>query len=223
MAYRFSAGALAFIALCTFGISVGGCSNGTLLRWDPETQSEKELRQRDQALRRTINEGAVAGGVVGGTIGAVVGGPGGAFKGAEIGRFLGAGAGSYVRELQSEYGTQEAVLNAILKDIETTSAELDEIINSMQAVLAERQQSLSAARDQAGELEVQRQHGERALMDMRAAVANAKELQSFFGDTRAILSEESPQGGATLSPRLGALAKRIRAMRAIADDLANAL
>ena len=67
--------------------------------WEPETQAEKELRQKAEALQSTVGEGATAGFVLGALIGGLTGGMQGAFQGARLGRFVGAASGAYVRWL----------------------------------------------------------------------------------------------------------------------------
>ncbi|GIX12612.1 MAG: hypothetical protein KatS3mg118_0571 [Paracoccaceae bacterium] len=202
----------------------GGCTQGGFLTWEPDTEAERAMREKSEALQATVGEGALAGFGLGAVVGGLLGGTEGAFRGAQIGRLLGAGAGAYVAQLQREYATREEVLEAVARDIEATNAALAATIADMQKVLEERRAALAAARRDAAALERQRARTRRSLAEMEGAIEAASRREAFFGEARTLLVVEASAGDtAPLDPGLERLRARIGAMREIAELLAREL
>lgn len=192
-------------------LSVAGCAGDQLVVYTPETPAERELRESRENLQRTVGEGGLVGAGAGALVGGAVGGLQGAFSGAQVGRFGGAAAGGYVRQLQEEYASQEQVLNAVVADLKTTNARMDQSIKAMQAVLQERQNSVetSAARDERLEIEV------------TETLETAKQQEAFFVNTRSLLISDGMSTGTTIDPELSRLRSRVTSMQKIANTLAG--
>lgn len=224
MAHRFPARGLTG-GITAAALVLSGCAEGAFLTWEPETPTEKEMRLKSERLQATVGEAAVTGLAIGALIGGLIGGGEGAFRGAQIGRFLGVGAGSYVRQLQARYASQEEVLDQVARDIEATNAEIEATIADMRVVLEERRAALAAARAAATTeaarvaYERQRARTERTVVEMNGAIAAAERREAFFGEARSLLAAEGPAG--PVDPALASLSARIAAMREIATALSQ--
>lgn len=201
---------------------LAACSDGPYLTWEPESAAEREMRESTERLQATVGEGSLFGAAAGAVLGGLAGGAEGAFQGAQLGRLGGAAAGGYVRQLQADFTSQEAVLDQVLQDIARTNAELEVAIASMRALVAERQAAIAAASGDSAARAIAR--GERNAGELERAVAVASQQAEFFGSARGLLiSEGSPGAAATLDPQLALLAARIAAMREISAGLSNTL
>ena len=192
------------------------CSDGPYLTWQPETPAERAMRESTERLQSTIGEGSLLGAAAGAVLGGLAGGAEGAFQGAELGRLGGAAAGGYVRQLQSQFASQEAVLNQVLADITRTNAELERAIANMRGLIAERRAAL-AADNSASTIA----RANRNSVEMQSAVTAADQQAEFFGQARGLLlSEGAP--AAVLDPQLALLAERIAAMKDLSAALSAA-
>lgn len=194
--------------------SLAACSGGPFLTWQPETPAERAMRESTERLQSTIGEGSLFGAAAGAVLGGLAGGAEGAFQGAEIGRLGGAAAGGYVRQLQSQFASQEAVLNQVLADIARTNAELERAIANMRGLIAERRAAL-AADNSASTIA----RANRNSVEIQAAIAAASQQAEFFGEARGLLLSEGASA-AVLDPQLALLAERIAVMREISSGLA---
>lgn len=199
---------------------LAACTDGAYLTWEPETAAERELRESTERLQSTVGEGSLFGAAAGAVLGGLAGGAEGAFQGAQLGRLGGAAAGGYVRQLQAEFASQEAVLDQVLQDIARTNAELEVAIASMRALVAERQAAIAAAGPESEPRAVAR--GQRNAFEMENAVTAASQQAEFFGSARGLLLSEG-SSTAVLDPQLALLAERIAAMRQIASSLSGTL
>ncbi len=194
--------------------SLAACSGGPFLTWQPETPAERAMRESTERLQSTIGEGSLFGAAAGAVLGGLAGGAEGAFQGAELGRLGGAAAGGYVRQLQSQFASQEAVLNQVLADIARTNAELERAIANMRGLIAERRAAL-AADNSASTIA----RANRNSVEIQAAIAAASQQAEFFGEARGLLLSEGASA-AVLDPQLALLAERIAVMREISSGLA---
>jgi uncharacterized protein YcfJ len=204
-------------------VSLAGCTEGGFLTWEPDTDAERAMREKSEALQSTVGEGALAGLGIGALVGGLLGGAEGAFQGAQIGRLLGAGAGNYVADLQRQYATEEEVLEAVARDVEATNESLSSTIADMRVVLEERRAALASARANAADLERQRARTRRSLAEMEGAIEAAVQREAFFGQARTLLAVDASVNAPaqTVDPALQTLASRIAAMRQIAETLAQ--
>lgn len=202
-------------------LAVSGCTQGEFLTWDPDSDAERALRAKSEALQTTVGEASVAGFTLGAVIGGILGGTEGAFQGAQIGRFFGAGAGTYVSDLQAQYATREEVLDAIARDVEATNTALEATIADMRNVLEERRAALQAAQTEAASLERERARSRRALVEMEGAITAAENRAAFFGEARTLVARDGPAPG--IEPRLTELSSRLSTMRQVAETLAAAI
>ncbi len=193
--------------------SLAACSGGPFLTWQPETAAERAMRESTERLQSTIGEGSLLGAAAGAALGALAGGAKGAFQGAELGRLGGAAAGGYVRQLQSAFATQEAVLDQVLADIARTNADLEAAIVNMRALIAERQAALAADSSASAVA-----RGARNIAEIDSAIAAAGQQAEFFEQARGVLQSEGTATG-ILDPQLALLAERIAEMREISSGL----
>lgn len=201
------------LALLISSSILSACSDGPYLTWQPETAAERAMRESTERLQSTIGEGSLFGAAAGAVLGGLAGGAEGAFQGAELGRLGGAAAGGYVRQLQSQFATQEAVLNQVLADIARTNAELEHAIANMRGLIAERRAAL-AADNSASTIA----RANRNSVEIQAAITAASQQADFFGEARGLLLSEGASA-AVLDPQLALLAERIAAMREISSSL----
>ncbi|PWR01187.1 hypothetical protein DKT77_18705 [Meridianimarinicoccus roseus] len=198
----------------TFAVAVflglSGCGD-ELVTYTPETPAERELRESREALQRTVGEGGLAGAGAGALIGAAAGGVQGAFSGAQIGRLGGAAAGGYVKQLQERYASEEQVLDAVVADLRTTNARMDDSIRAMRAALAERQTGTAeaAVRD------------ERLKAEVDDTLTVARQQEEFFASTRSLLISDGMGTGASIDPELARLRERVASMQSISNTLAG--
>jgi uncharacterized protein YcfJ len=192
-------------------VVISGCAGDEFVVYTPETPAERELRVSRENLQRTVGEGGVAGAGLGAALGAATGGVQGAFAGAQIGRLGGAAAGGYVKQLQEEYASQEQVLDAVVADLRTTNARMDDSIAAMQSVLAERSASAEAntARD------------ERLQVEVADTLTAAQQQEQFFASTRSLLISDGMNVGRSVDPELARLRDRVASMQRIANSLAG--
>jgi hypothetical protein len=211
------------LSLLTPLLLAAGCSEGPFLTWEPETEAEREMRESVERLQSTVGEGAILGAAGGAALGALLGGAEGAFRGAEIGRLGGAAAGSYVRQLQSEFASEEAVLDQVIADLKATNARLEENIAAMRGLLAERRAALATARANADATRAS-ERGRRNLGEMTKAVEEAERYDGFFGATRGLLIADGTNvAGSDFDPQVEELRNRIATMKEIASELSNEL
>jgi uncharacterized protein YcfJ len=196
------------LGLGVFGLAA---CDAELVTFTPETGAERELRESRERLERTQGEGSLAGAGAGAILGAVTGGVQGAFSGAQIGRLGGAAAGGYVRQLQTTYASEEQVLDAVVSDLRTTNARMDDSLRAMQAALREQQgaQVASSART------------DRLRLEVDDTLAAAQQQEAFFASTRSLLISDGLGVQGSVDPELARLRDRVASMQTIANALAE--
>lgn len=188
---------------------MASCDSGDVMTWEPETDSERELRESREALQRTVGEGALIGAAAGAVIGAAIDGTEGGFRGAQIGLLAGVTAGSYVKSLQQQYSEQERLLKEVITDLQRTNARMEDSLRSMRAALKEKQSRAQpdATRDA------------RVSNEAAATLKVGENYGKLFSDTRSILSSQGYQTS-PMDRDLATLSKRISEMRSVAEALA---
>lgn len=207
-------------------VALGGCANDAgVLTWEPETEQERALRESRERLERTQGEGSLAGAGLGALIGAVTGGASGAVQGAQIGRLGGAAAGAYVRQIQTEFATREAVLDRVASDIAAANAELETSIAALRALVETRRSQIGGLRQAGDGPQLTRQIARtgRNLEEANRTVETAAQTAEFFGAARNLLVTDGIAPAGALSPELAALQARVATLRSIAQELATDL
>lgn len=201
----------AYILVACF-LMLNGCTEGAIATWEPESPSERELRESREALQRTVGEGSLFGAAAGAAVGVAAGGIQGGFQGARVGQLAGATAGNYVKSLQIKYATQEQQLLALQQDIQKTNANMERSLKAMKA-------SLEAQKSQ---VQVDQTRSVRVADEAEATVRTSERYRNLFLETRSILSTQGYRVS-ELDDDLSALSTRVEAMRVIAEDLATNL
>ncbi|WP_299426049.1 hypothetical protein [uncultured Shimia sp.] len=185
------------------------CDSGEVMTWEPETGSEKQLRESREALQRTVGEGALIGAAAGAAIGALIDGSEGGFRGAQIGFVAGVTAGSYVKSLQQKYSQQERLLTEVISDLQRTNARMEDSLRAMRAALKEKQNrpQPDATRDA------------RLSREAAATLQVGENYNELFSETRSILSSQGYQTS-SMNQEMATLSKRISEMRSVAEALA---
>ena len=219
------------VTVCAIAVLLAGCASEEFLTWEPETAAERDLRIKAEKLQATKGEGALSGALVGALIGLATGDVRGVAAGARLGRLAGAGAGLYIKSLQADYADQEAQLERVRLDIQESIDELTETLETMRLVLDEQSRILARLRANKNvtsrRLSRQKVRAEGNLAEMRRAVAAAERREAIFSETRDILvaGDDTAKARAIseekVDPYLNVLQSRVRAMREVAEALAN--
>lgn len=107
------------------------------------TPAERKLCEQAAAFNKTVWQGALTGALLGLAYTLLSGGDTDeALQNAALGAAVGALAGAYVANKQSEYADQEDVLNSMINDVHLKNQEVQGLINSMQAIIANDQSRL---------------------------------------------------------------------------------
>lgn len=199
---------ISFLLMASLAVSACG---DELVTYTPESPAERELRESRENLQKTVGEGGLAGAGAGAVIGALAGGVQGAFSGAQVGRLGGAAAGGYVKQLQEQYSSQEQVLNAVMGDLRTTNARMDDSIKAMRSALLER----------ADAAEPSQVRDERLKLEVDDTLEVARQQEEFFASTRSLLISDGMSTGNTIDPELARLRDRVSSMQTIANSLAE--
>ncbi|WP_294225860.1 hypothetical protein [uncultured Shimia sp.] len=197
-----------FLAFAS-ALILASCDSGDVMSWEPETDSEKQLRESREALQRTVGEGALLGAAAGFAIGTAIDGSEGGFRGAQIGLLAGVTAGSYVKSKQQKFSEQERLLTEVISDLQRTNARMEDSLRAMRAALKEKQSrpQPDATRDA------------RVSSEAAATLKVGENYNDLFSETRSILSSQGYQT-ASMDRDMATLSKRISEMRSVAEALA---
>ncbi len=215
------------LIICLMIAPLGACladpGGQKAFEWQPETQAEKELRQKAEALQATVGEGGSAGFALGAVIGGLTGGMQGAFLGARLGRFIGSASGAYVRGLQEDYATREEQLDRLALDLELNNQDLESAIATMRQVLSQQRTQLAQARTSGNSVAITRAKERAAgtVAVMNRAVEAATQRQAVLGEARSLMVVTDQTEAQPLNVRYEKLADRISAMRSIANTLVS--
>ena len=237
MARRFPA--LTTGLIVAFSVGLTGCTSGggssTGAAGTPASQAEsadyadltpeeRALRERADALQRTMLEATGLGAAVGVGVGCCS--VRSALFGLVAGAAAGAAAGSYVGAVQQEYADEEDRLDRIVADLERTNEEAEAALIAMRQVLEQQRSEIAAIRERVANDAAARDALEAELADlqsnveqMKRAVDGAEERRDDLGEARGVVAVTAATN--ELDPRLDALSRRITAMREIADALAR--
>lgn len=237
MARRFPA--LTFALVVAVPVGLAGCASGgtstagtagTAASQDASaensdlTPAERSLRNRADALQKTMVEATALGAGVGVGVGCCS--IRRALVGLVAGAAAGAVAGGYVGAVQEEYADEEERLDRIVADLERTNEEAEAALVAMRQVLDEQRSEIAAIRAQVENDAEARDALEAELAELRSnvdqmerAIDGAEGRRNELGEARGVVAVSAAAD--ELDPRLDALSRRITAMREIADALAE--
>jgi hypothetical protein len=204
------------LAACTDTAQAPAAADSAAVAGTPEAR----LAQQSRAMQRTVLEGALIGAGLGAAASEVHAAP--IPLGIVVGVSGGLVGGNYVGFLQSQYASNEERLEQLRRDIDTTNAETEAMIQTMREVLARQQSELAAARaggQPTPELAAQQEIARTSLADMQLAIDGATAREAEFDDVRALQLVPGERTG--VDSQVADLGARIAEMRQIADTLAG--
>ncbi|MCP5367066.1 MAG: hypothetical protein H6907_19790 [Hyphomicrobiales bacterium] len=129
----------------------------------PMTAQEVALRKQNEAMTRTVVEGAAIGALAGALIGGLAGGGRGAAIGAGIGALAGGATGYYVAQRQRHYANEEARINAMITDVRRDNQQMAGYLATAQEVTAADRRKLNDLNQRFAANQITREQGQERL------------------------------------------------------------
>jgi hypothetical protein len=195
------------------------------------TPSQIAMRERNEALNRTLWEGAAWGALIGAAAGALLSEnrAAGALAGGAAGGLLGATAGNYVSSRQREAGNRLDALETMVVDVRKKNGEASAAIRSMEAVVAENRRKLTAMNakyrkgaiseaDYRRHLEIVQEDREEIL---NAAEQTRKQAETFKEAESTYKTQNPDVNTNRFGTEIAALSAKSSAMTRLAEGLAD--